>query len=300
MADTMRSFFPALKGKRHLDIGCGYGGTCIAFASEGALSTGIDQNGDLLRLAISNSVDHPDLNVGFMQLDIMDANTLETLGRFDIITCDNVIEHVEIPERLIAHLRRLINPNGFVYLTIPNAFSIGQIRKDCHYSQFGLSLLDPLDAAEYVKHSIGQSTYDVSEYFSYGYYEDQFRKYGFAPRLLNSIQPSESQMKEISEQFDELIRAWEDARSTLDIPGAITLKIDHSINQHRRRLEADLAFYDQLKSNRQKWLFSHRLIRDYEIELWYVVLKPMPYKIKDYVSILSNRIKRFYKKVLGS
>ncbi len=42
VVDSVRNFIPSIKGKKHLDVGCGYGGTCISFAQAGAFSIGID------------------------------------------------------------------------------------------------------------------------------------------------------------------------------------------------------------------------------------------------------------------
>jgi len=68
---TIHNFIPTVKGKRYLDIGSGYGGACIAFASEGAEVVGIDYDEKLLKLAQENHRDHPDLDISFRKIDIM-------------------------------------------------------------------------------------------------------------------------------------------------------------------------------------------------------------------------------------
>ena len=46
---------------------------------------------------------------------------------FDVIVALEVIEHVAHPDRLLARLRQLIKPNGFIVLTTPNG---GFLRND--------------------------------------------------------------------------------------------------------------------------------------------------------------------------
>ncbi|MBI4470316.1 MAG: methyltransferase domain-containing protein [Acidobacteria bacterium] len=67
-------------------------------------------------------------NKGFevVQLDI----TRETLPRqFDVIVCGEVIEHVGNPEALLANCRRMLRPNGRLYLTTPNPWYVNYVLK---------------------------------------------------------------------------------------------------------------------------------------------------------------------------
>lgn len=44
----------------------------------------------------------------------------ETLGRFDMITFNKVLEHVVDPVAMLAHSHRHLNPDGFVYIELPD------------------------------------------------------------------------------------------------------------------------------------------------------------------------------------
>ncbi len=114
--DKLLKFTFSLKGKRLLDIGSGYGGTCIAAAQRGAQCVGIEIDPKLIELADINRQDHPHLATTFFQMDILDWEQAKRLGHFELITCDNVIEHVAVPERLIAHFSLLLRKGGFAYM----------------------------------------------------------------------------------------------------------------------------------------------------------------------------------------
>ncbi|MBL7206891.1 MAG: class I SAM-dependent methyltransferase [Candidatus Aenigmarchaeota archaeon] len=46
------------------------------------------------------------------------------------IMCSEVIEHVENPEKLLAEIRRILNPDGVLFLTLPNGFGFLGIFRD--------------------------------------------------------------------------------------------------------------------------------------------------------------------------
>lgn len=51
--------------------------------------------------------------------DFMTLDT-STLGKFDVITFNKVLEHVEDPVAMLARARPLLSGNGFVYLEVPD------------------------------------------------------------------------------------------------------------------------------------------------------------------------------------
>lgn len=267
----LKEFSPSLVGKRHLDIGCGYGGTCIAAALSGATSIGIEYDPRIFEFAIQNKKDFPDANVDFYQLDIMDWQQVQSLDKFDLITCDNVIEHVAMPERLIYHLRMLLDDKGFAYITIPNAFSIGQVRKDCHYGLWGISLLDRWDAALYVKHAIMQPSYDVSSYYSYDQYRNLFQKYGLQDWLINTLELDETTIQRIKVDGDSLESEFQQTLASGKIPVEIVQKLSEMVHGYSELLATSITYYEKLPSGSEKRSLGIRLLRDYREELWYVI-----------------------------
>ncbi len=268
---TLKGIVPSLKGRRYLDIGCGYGGACLAAAEAGAEATGIDIDESLLSFAELNSQDHPDLHPSFYLMDVMAREKIQTLGQFDAITCDNVIEHVGIPERLIAHLRLLLTKRGFAYVTIPNAFSVGQVLADCHYGLFGISLLDPWDAETYVRHALGQPSYDVSFYYPYAQYRALFEKYGLHPRLWNSLRVKGSEIEALHAQAAGLPEKLKTAREAGQVPLEIEAKLADLLDVYLQEFETGLDLYQRLPAGAEKQRLGERLWRDYREEVWYVV-----------------------------
>ena len=44
-------------------------------------------------------------------------------GRFSLVFCASLIEHIPDPSRLLAQIRRVLAPGGFVYLSFPPFYS---------------------------------------------------------------------------------------------------------------------------------------------------------------------------------
>ncbi len=211
----------------------------------------------------------------------MSWKEISPLGKFDIITCDNVIEHVDVPERLIAHIRMLLKPDGIAYLSIPNGFSIGQIRKDCHYGQFGVVFLNPIDGRRFVWDKIQQASYDVSYFYPYGYYEEQFEKYNFSSCLINGIPAtSEAHFSDLHKQVSSLILEANHHFDGAHLPDDVQEKIFKYLDHYEKRFETDLNYMQFCENDQKQQPLATRLVRDYEIELWYVILSPAVIKEK--------------------
>jgi SAM-dependent methyltransferase len=54
-------------------------------------------------------------------------------GRIDIITCNDVIEHVQDTSALLQSIRRLLAPTGLAYFEIPNGRYARAVLSDGHY-----------------------------------------------------------------------------------------------------------------------------------------------------------------------
>lgn len=186
-------------------------------------------------------LDHPALGLTFLNRDAMAWDQLAGLGRFSLITVDNVIEHVPCPETLLAHLSRLLAPGGFIYLTIPNAQAVAMVHADCHYSLFGASLLDPAAGAAYVQAAIGHAGYDVTWYYGFERYDALFARYGLAGRFL----PTHATEAEVATlRADAALLPAE--RAAASFPAGSQAALDAALDLHAQRLATDLAWYDGL------------------------------------------------------
>lgn len=102
-----------------LDIGAGEG-HCLNFFSKLGLSvTGVDFSTH--GCEIHNPKQLENLLVGDT-MDVIDNLTIES-KRFDIITMNNVLEHVLDPGKLLEKLRKIMNENSILIIEVPNDFS---------------------------------------------------------------------------------------------------------------------------------------------------------------------------------
>ena len=272
VVDVLKLYKLSLKSIRHLDIGCGYGGLCIAAAKAGAHSVGIDIDPRLIEFSEINQKDHPELGPTFYQMDILDTEAVQRLGKFDVITCDNVIEHVSNLDRLLTHISLLLKKSGFAYITIPNAFSLGQVHKDCHYGLFGISLLDPWDASIYVKHALSQPTYDVSFYYSYSQYVDLFHKYGLHVSLYYARILEKDIIDKLWEQGLRLKQECQDLLENGFFPPELNFKISQILDVYIQKLATSCQYYSQFPEGWEKVKFLRRLVRDYVNEVWFIIV----------------------------
>jgi SAM-dependent methyltransferase len=102
--------------KSYLDVGCGPGELILALQKRLPAKcsfTGADLSLEVIR---TNEDRMPDF--AFHKLDI----TRETIDRqFDLVTCSEVIEHINVKDRqrVLEHLASMLNPGGTLILTCP-------------------------------------------------------------------------------------------------------------------------------------------------------------------------------------
>lgn len=96
-----------------LDLGCGDGTFGVELVRLGAAVTFADEN-DWLPGEVPRSQ--------FRAINL-DRDDPAALGRYDLIICSNVIEHLRRPEALLSAFPRLLNPGGHLYLSWTNWLS---------------------------------------------------------------------------------------------------------------------------------------------------------------------------------
>lgn len=115
-----------LHGIEALDIGCGGGLFAEALSAEGAIVTGIDMAPgalDVARLHLAESGHEVDY-----QQSTAEAFADSNAGRFDLVTCLEMLEHVPAPEKVVAAAAEMVKPGGtLIFSTInrtPKAFAL--------------------------------------------------------------------------------------------------------------------------------------------------------------------------------
>ncbi len=99
---------------RVLDVGCGAGGTLVAFAAEGHTCIGCDF--DETYLACGRRL-HLDLRAGGLE-------QLAGEAPFDLVIASHVIEHCRDPFALLEQVRPWVAESGLLYVEVPGVLSI--------------------------------------------------------------------------------------------------------------------------------------------------------------------------------
>jgi 2-polyprenyl-3-methyl-5-hydroxy-6-metoxy-1,4-benzoquinol methylase len=188
--------------KRFLDVGCAFGGFMRALRRRGAEVVGVEIDEALARLATLNL---RDLGGDVRQGDIL-ATPAGTLGTFDLIACNDVIEHVASAAALVRTVSNLLAPGGIAYFEIPNRDAIAHVTSDGHFQQFGLTLL-PRDVAARVLHEATGKRYDdMGEMHAEAQYLQWFDEAGLRP--LHVPQQHAQSRGVMNEQIFNLVNAF--------------------------------------------------------------------------------------------
>lgn len=108
-----------LAGKTVLDIGCGGGILADSMARKGATVTGIDLATKALKVAQLHALEAQTPNVTYREISA-EALALEVPGRFDVITCMEMLEHVPNPASIVQACSTLVKPGGWVFFSTIN------------------------------------------------------------------------------------------------------------------------------------------------------------------------------------
>lgn len=176
-AELIDSIVP-LEGKRALDVGCAYGGFIVGLADLGADPTGFDIDASLLALGEHN---FRDVGRRFPThlADLTQASDIAPFrNAFDVITCNDVIEHVSDPRIAIRHIGAMLRAGGLAYFEIPNRDEVSAVISDGHYQLFGITQLDSAAAARYFEAHAPGTRYGVGHYLALDEYRALFAEAG--------------------------------------------------------------------------------------------------------------------------
>ncbi|HEX9706311.1 MAG TPA: bifunctional 2-polyprenyl-6-hydroxyphenol methylase/3-demethylubiquinol 3-O-methyltransferase UbiG [Steroidobacteraceae bacterium] len=107
-----------LAGRRVLDVGCGGGLLAEGMARRGARVTGIDLAPEALQVARLHALE-AGIDVDYRQV-AAEALAGTDAGRFDLVTCLEMLEHVPDPVSVVAALANLARPGGDVICSTIN------------------------------------------------------------------------------------------------------------------------------------------------------------------------------------
>lgn len=104
-----------LKQSTILDVGCGGGILCEGMAVQGAKVTGLDVETEAIEAAKAHAKASK-LSIDYVCCPIEDYDS----ELFDVVTCMEMLEHVQEPQLVIEHCARLLKPGGYLFLSTIN------------------------------------------------------------------------------------------------------------------------------------------------------------------------------------
>jgi len=137
-----------LSGKTVLDVGCGGGILAESMAARGAHVTGIDMGEAPLEVARLHLLESGQ-QVDYRQITA-EQLAEEMPGRFDAVTCMEMLEHVPDPASVIAACAALVRPGGRVFFSTIN--------------RNPKSYLFAIVGAEYVLRMLPRGTHDYAKF----------------------------------------------------------------------------------------------------------------------------------------
>ena len=137
-----------IAGKEVLDVGCGGGILSEAMAREGAVVTGIDLSTKALGVARLHGLE-TGVAVTY-RLVAAEALAVESPGRFAVVTCMEMLEHVPEPASIVAACATLAAPGASVFFATIN--------------RNPKSYLQAILGAEYVLRLLPRGTHDWARF----------------------------------------------------------------------------------------------------------------------------------------
>jgi 2-polyprenyl-6-hydroxyphenyl methylase/3-demethylubiquinone-9 3-methyltransferase len=128
-----------------LDVGCGGGILCEAMAKLGAQVMGIDAESGSIKVAKEHA-SKSSLTIDYLDTPIEDYES----STFDVVTCMELLEHVQKPELLLQHCKRLLKPGGLLFVS-----TINRTLK---------AYLGAVIAAEYLLKLLPKQTHDYNKF----------------------------------------------------------------------------------------------------------------------------------------
>ncbi len=225
-------------GKRYLDVGCGYGGFVREFSLRGYRSVGIELQEHLAKLSEANCSDIPDAKI--ICGDILAQDTA-ALGKFDIVTCNDVIEHVKDPATTMNLLASLLNPGGYLFLEIPNKDCIESVRIDGHFQIFGLTQLPRNSADALLLESYGRRDYleQMGEMYPLSFYVDALSQNGLQVDIhQKNVISSVEQVPNIMQAFHASYAEW---KNTAVLNPMLARQMETALSTYLSHLWKDYA-----------------------------------------------------------
>ncbi|AJY73947.1 class I SAM-dependent methyltransferase [Paenibacillus beijingensis] len=201
---AFRALLPELRGKRVLDLGCGYGWHCRYAREQQARSVvGVDLSEKMLERARENTNDSA---IEYRRLAIEDIDF--AAGEFDLAISSLALHYVERFDNVCRKVHHGLVPGGAFILSVEHPVFTALAAQDWHYGPQGERLHWPVD--DYQNEGARLTSFldhDVVKYHrTVAAYVNALLDSGFSLTKLSEPQPTPEMLAKYAEMRDETRR----------------------------------------------------------------------------------------------
>lgn len=248
--------------KRYLDIGTAYAGFLRAFKEQGFKEViGIELQESLAHLGMANidGLDDARVIVGdFIQ------NDYSFLGAFDVVTCNDVIEHVDDAIIAIKKMSSMVTEGGVLAMEVPNRDCISFVTSDGHFQIFGITQLNRDDAALYyeavLKADRKNYFFQMGEMYELDWYVKQLSQNGLNAFVADTHRIGG--IKDVPGLLVELKQAYEDwyLKVKPRLEPLLAERMTNAVNAYIQKLEQDVSHVHDETSRKR---FEDKYLRSF-------------------------------------
>lgn len=248
--------------RRYLDIGTAYAGFLRAFKEQGFKEViGIELQESLAHLGRANidGLDDAQVIVGdFIQ------NDYSFLGAFDVVTCNDVIEHVDDAIIAIKKMSGMVTEGGVLAMEVPNRDCISFVTSDGHFQIFGITQLNRDDAALYyeavLKADRKNYFFQMGEMYELDWYVKQLSQNGLNAFVADTHRIGG--IKDVPGLLVELKQAYEDwyLKVKPRLEPLLAERMTNAVNAYIQKLEQDVSHVHDETSRKR---FEDKYLRSF-------------------------------------
>lgn len=160
-----------LAGKKVIDVGCGGGILAESIAKKGASVTGIDLSEKALKVADLHGLESG-IQVHYEKIAAEEI-ALRDAGRFDVVTCMEMLEHVPNPASIIQACADLAKPGGKIFFSTLN--------------RNPKSYLFAILGAEYLMQLLPKGTHDYAKFITPAELASSIRQTGLQLNVMKGM-----------------------------------------------------------------------------------------------------------------
>jgi len=138
-----------------LDIGCATGAALVPFYRSGAQVKGLDYDQRYIEFGMNYD---SNLNLQYGGIEDLEKEAV----KYDLIICDNVLEHMADPFSAVLSIKAALRTNGIAFISVPH------LKNYSHYASYGRSFIGALHISHlfcFTKSSLLSISYPLETVF---------------------------------------------------------------------------------------------------------------------------------------